>query len=443
MGLILGQGGGRPQITAAVPPLWMLLPGESVFDNLPAGLALLNYTDYWSAGTLSFGQTMAAARAAATSPYCVVMPAGTFHITDFSVAAGSGVGKGWQDVNSTKYFAGCIGAGGDQTFIVQDPGVMTAAQLSGVASGSPSPVQIYSIYAGGSALSVPTFFSGITFRGNLQQSTTLSGLTGTAPAPYNGLTLNSVQPGSMVQYCRFQGFGYAAKASPPYETPAVGSNHSSWTLRRCEIDGRLAPEIDPTRPVASGGLMWNYETNVAVIDSELHHTRRSGWAMHDHATSEGGNANDPGVYYARNFNVHDIADTSDASAGSALGFPCSNVEEVRNTFTYVRTIFTSNSAVGPQHITIATSGGNSMANSIAITDPIVRNSAYNGCLVVRFVITPNGSGTDPYYTAYQSGGFGALPITVTQNGTTLTPVLSTSFNANANTPANSYVVIFS
>lgn len=433
---------GTASATIGEAPPWQIQPGESVMDNAPAGVALMNYATYYRAG-MSLGQVLAAMRSAATGPFLAVLPAGTFHFTDFSVAAGSGTGKCYQDVNSTKLFAGMVGAGNDQTVVVVDPTVMTSTQLSGVTAGSPSPVGMYAIYAGGSALTVPCFFSGIKFVGNLQQSIALAGLSGTAPAPYRGLVLNSAVAGSMVQYCHFQGFGFTAKQSPAYETGSLESNHSSWVMRRCEIDGRLDASINPTQPVVAGGLMWNYETIAAAVDSWMHHSRRSGWAMHDHATTEGGNAADHGVYSCSNFKVWNTSDTTDSYAGSALGFSCSNVEEVRNSFTWAGATFTASKSLGPQHITIATSNGNAMANALRVTDPTITDTAFNGCLVVRYIITPNSGGTSPYYTAYQAGGFSALPMVVTKNGVTLTPVLSTSFNPATNTPANSYVVIFS
>ena len=430
--------------TDANPP-WALKASESVDDNRPAGVNVISYDSYSNNGARSFGQTLAAIRTAATAPYYVRMSAGTFHVTDFSFASSTaGQGKGYQDVNATKYFGGLIGAGADKTFVVVDPNIMTSTQYDAVASGTPSPVAITTIYAGGSALTIPTFFSGITFRGNFQQSVTLSGLSGTAPAPYSGLSLTSAKPGSFIQFCRFQGFAFAAKNSPPYELGAIGSTHSSYTTRRVEIDGRLAKEINAAQPVSSGGLMWNYENNVKVIDSWLHHTRRSGWAMHDHATSEGGNASDPGIYYGENFQTEHQCDTTDGYAGSSLGFACSNVEEMRQSFTYVKPRFNL-PATTTAHISIATSNGNTMANSISITDPIIEDNAKGGCLIVRIVKKPNSTGTSPFYSpyfdTYTSGGFAALPITVTQAGTTLTPILSTSYNATTHTPNKYYVVI--
>lgn len=416
---------------------WTLQPGEMVDDNRPSGIGVVNYDDYSNNGLRSFGATLVAIRAAASAPFYVRMSAGTFHITDFNFASGPGQGHGYVDVSSTKYFAGLIGAGANQTFIVVDPDIMTSEQLTGISSGSPSPVQVSAIYAGGTNLTVPMFFSGITFRGNFQQEISLSGLTGTAPAPYTGLSLVSVKPGTIVQYCRFQGFGFTATASPPYELPSIGSLHSSWTLQRSEIDGRLAAQIDPSTPVAAGGLMWNYENNVAAVDSWLHHTRRSGWATHDHDPTEGGNAGDNGVYYAENFQVEHIADTADSFAGSPLGFNTSNVEEVRRTFTYVRPRL--NVSIGT-HIHFGSSTGNALADNIIITDPIIGNSEYNGCLVIGISKHPNSLGDNPYYTAYINNGLSSLPFTVTANSVTLTPVISTSFNATTHTPDRYYVV---
>jgi len=420
-------------------PPWQLGSGESVDDNVPAGVTIVNYDDYSAGNTRSFGATLVAARNAATGPYYVRLGPGTYHITDFSIAAGTGTGKGYQDANATKYWGGCIGAGADQTFVVLDASVMTSDQLSGVSTAT-NPVQMFGLYAGSPGLTIPTIFSGITFRGNFQQSIALNGLSGTAPAPYNGINLSSVKTGSRVQFCRFQGFGFTAKSSPPYELGAVNSGNSDWTLYRSEIDGRLAVEVDAGQPRASGGLMWNQEVAVRAVDSWLHHTRRSGFAMNE---GESGNDNLTGTYYCENFQVENIADATDGYAGSALGFSPSNVEGLRNTFTYVAPRFTASAVKGPQHITIATPNGEHIANAITVSDPVIGNTDYNGCLVMRYIITPNSAGTSPYYTLYLSDGLSAMPTTVTAAGQTLTSVLSTDFNAANNNPSNSYVVIFS
>lgn len=430
--------GGRryPAASAAAPSQpWAPLAGESVDDNVPGTVNIVNYSDFDTGAGL--GQTLATIRSAQSAPYYVRLPAGTFHITDFSFAAGTGQGKGYQDINASKYWGGLIGAGADQTFVVVDPEIMTSAQLSGVTAGNPNPVQMMVFYAGSSGLSIPTIFSGITFRGNFQQVISLSGLTGTAPAPYSGINLINVKTGSRVQFCRFQGFGYAAKQSPPYELGAIQSNSSDWTLYRSEIDGRLAPEIDATQPLASGGLMWNYETSAKAIDSWLHHTRRSGFAMHDHPD----NTNDVGVYYCENFTVEHCSETTDSYAGSApVGFANSNVEGLRRTFTYVGPKFTATTAK-PYHIAIATPNGATMCDAMTVSDPVIGDNFYDGCLIVRYVKTPNSSGTSPYWDVFQSGGVGALPLTCSKGGSALTPVLSSSFVHGTHTPANSFVVI--
>lgn len=422
---------------------WVLKSGESVNDNVPSGVAIKNYSDFSNGGTRNFKDTMNAIRSAATAAYYVRLPAGTFHISDFSYGASGGRGAGYQDVSGTKYFGGLIGAGADKTFLVIDPNSMDATQLAAVSAGSPSPVQVYGIYAGSGNLPIPTIFSGITFRGNFQQSITLNGLATTpTPAPYVGLFMTSTKSGSFIQYCRFQGFGFAAKQSPPYETGTISSTRSNYILKRVEFDGRLAKEINSAQPVAAGGVMWNFEQNVSVVDSWLHHTRRSGWATHDHSPTEGTNANDNGVYYSENFQTENISDTTDGFAGTPLGFANSNVEEVNNSFTYVKPRFKiNNSSLISAHIVIGTSFGNATADSISIADPIISDTVKGGCLIVRFIKTPNSLGTSPYYTNWQSGGFAALPIKVTRNGIALTPVLSTNYNASTHTPDKYYVVV--
>ena len=423
-------------------PPWELQPGESVDDNRPAGVLVVDYGDYSSGGALSLQDTLDAIRTAATEPYYVRMPAGVYSFSDFHYAAAAGVGRCYQDVAATKYFGGLIGAGADQTIITVDPEVMTGTQLAGITAGSPSPVQTHVIYTSSeAAIGVPVFFSGITFRGGLQQEISLSGLTGTAPAPYTGLYVVRAKAGSMIQYCRFEGFGFAAKNSPPYETGAIVSLRADYTILRCEIDGRISAAIDPAQPVASGGIMQNYETTASVIGSWQHSTRRSGYAMHGQDVSEGGNASDLGVYSCTDFQVEGICDTPDSWAGSSLGFTPSNIEELKRTFTYTRPRFTASPSVnGPAHITVGTTNGNDLAEQIIVTDPVIGNTDYNGCLYVRFVRVPNAYGDSPYYTAYVNGGLSALPVTVTQGGVTLAPVLNTDYSSATHTPDSSFIV---
>lgn len=434
-----------PSVWSDINPPWMLEADESLDENVPAGARIYSYNDYTNSGTRSFTQTLDEIRRIATVDYYVRLPAGTFTINDFHYGASGGRGAGYQDTNTRKLFNGLIGAGADKTFIVVAPNIMDQTQEDAVTAGNPSPVGVKAIYAGSNANGgIATIFSGITFRGNFQGTIALAGLTGTAPAPYEGLFLFESRPGSFVQYSRFQGFGFAAKASPPYELGAIDSLRSNYTIRRVEIDGRLASEINSARPVSSGGVMWNREIDVKVIDSWLHHTRRSGWATHD---DEVDNKDAPGIYYSENFQIDNIANTTDGFAGTALGFAPSNVEEVRQTFTWVRPRFNlpTNTPAANAHIVIGTTNGNLMAERLTINDPIIGDTKYGGCLSIRIIRQPNSRGVspyyNPYYNAYVAGGFDALPITVTKNGDELTPILSTQFNASVHTPDRYYVVI--
>lgn len=426
---------------------WTLQAGETVDDNMPAGVNVVNYSDFGDGS--NFGATMAAIRSAQTQPYYVRLNAGAYHITDFSFGIyAAGVGRGYQDAASTKLWAGLIGAGADKTFIVVDPNIMIQDQLDGISAGNPNPVQVSALLASeGNIVGVPTFFSGICFRGNLQQTIPLNAtpniVSGSAPAPWQGLVMSNTLAGSMIQYCRFQGFGFDASSNPPYELGAINSSHGQWTVRRTEIDGRQAAEIDAAQPRSSGGLMTNFESgHVSVIDSWLHHTRRSGFAMHDHDPTVGGNANDAGIYYTENFQIEHMAEVADTWAGSSLGFSISNIEELRRTFTYVRPRLSStNTNGGRYHIVVATSNGNTLPEHITVTDPICSGPDYGDMLTVRIVETPNNLGTNPVWTLYSSSGLGALPITATNQGKTLTPVLSTSYNPAVHNSANSYVVV--
>lgn len=443
-------------------PPWVLQSSESVMDNFPTGINVVDYDSFSGASRTDLGAGLAAIRAAQTQPYVVKLGAGSYHIANFSFGIyTTGVGRGYQDVNSTKLWCGLVGNGAtspsdpNQTYVDVDPNIMIQAQLDAIAAGSPSPVQVSAFFIGDQPQ--PSFFSGITFRGNFQQTVTLNGggnITSSnksGPAIYEGLKFSAAAAGSTVQYCRFQGFGYDASAFPPYETGQFSSSHGLWTVRRTELDGRLAAAFNSSQPVSAGGLMTNFEGGeVQVLDSWLHHTRRSGFAMHDHGPGESPSTNSGEVdsFYTENFQVENIAITSDSFAGGHLGFACSNVEALKHTFTYNRPRFTAGNYGtvtdgnnGQVHIVLATPNGDDIMDGIVVTDPICSGTPFADLLVIRIIQTPNSYGTSPLYTLYTTQGLGALPITVTNQGKTLTPILSSNYNSAVHNSANNYIIV--
>lgn len=414
---------------------WVLKNGETVNDNLPSGVAIVNYSDYSQGGTLSFTATLdVISTAQSTTPYYVRLPAGSFHITDFHYAGY--IGYCQTQVNKT--WCGFIGAGPDQTFIVLDANAMSAQLVSDVSNAVHSPVWAYALQFGkGTYNNTPIFISGITFRGNFQQVGTLSGLSGTAPMPYSGLHIDTAPAGSRIQFCRFQGFGFAAKNLPPYELGAIETLHTvDLTISRVEIDGRQAPEINSAQPRSSGGHMSNYEGAVTWESFWLHHTRQSGWAIHDHAPSEGGNANDHSTFTSTDVKIESVSLQQDSWATDGWTFFASNVEEAKDTFIWTRPNLSADNAT-KAHICLATSSGNALASSLTITDPTIGNTDYNGCLVIGMFKTTNG--TNPYWTDWNTNHT-VTPLTITNNGVTLTAVDSLSFNAATHHPTSNYIV---
>lgn len=422
-------------------PPWALQPGEALDDGIP-DIDIKSYTAAYQSGD-GFGQVLARIRTAASAPYIVELPADELHITDFSFGAGTaGYGKGYQDVNGTKRWDGLIGPGVDQCRIIINPSIMTSTQYNAVSSGSPSPVQVGGLFfSEGNSTNRPTFLSGFELVGGLQQTISLSGLSGTAPAPYYGMQLNYPKPGSRIQNIKTSGAGMAALNYPPYEMGAIQTAHGTYLARGVEVDGRLPADIDPTRPRTSGGFMLNYETAVTIDRLWLHHTRRSSLAQHDHSPSEGGNTSDPGTYDFSNVQIENAGGASDSWAGGSSSFSVINVEEIRQWMTITNSIMNQPSGSDQHHIGVAISAGNQLpTGNLTVVDPVITNSAYNGCLVIGLVRKPGGGSDGPLYTLYTSSGLGALPFVVTQSGSPLTPVLSTAFNSGTQGPETHYVV---
>jgi hypothetical protein len=409
--------------------------GENIRDNMPSGVPI--YTASTFSSSADIPTLLQAIDSAVSSPGYVYL--GT---SDRVIGALGPIGtNAWYGyANSSRHIMGLIGDGADKTSISEGPNMLPSAARSYALAPSDTsgPVPIYDLEFSNTNSSVPLFFSGITFKGQFQgpygvpASSGLSVNTSVAsPLAHRGLALNKAIPGSRVQFCRFLGFAYAIKASPPYELSGLETNNDNGTvIYRIEIDGRV-----PGGGVSAGGYMTNYATNLTVKDSWLHDTRRSGFALH-----ESTGAGNHGTYTVSNFQVERIASASDGFAGSGLGFNASNVEEMSGTITYAGDRFALDRGY---HIALGTTNGGVLAQAINVADFTSLSSSYNGCLVMRIIGTPNGSGNSPYESLYQSGGLSALPFHVTNKGVTLTPVASGSFNAATMTPADHYVVVTS
>lgn len=259
----------------------------SVFTTgWPAGTTIVDL----QTGSSSFYTRLQNTVNAAGKRVVVRLPAGTHHLTAFTMIGSSGsptYAFGFWHPN----LQGFLGAGPDQTIIQMDPNSVTQAQLNDMmtmdAGPTGSPNQIGFMRVDGSSAS-PILISGVTFRGTDQPNMT----DGTAsvksygaifpdPAPYNGLVFYSNSPG-IVSYCRFQAAGHAKLGLPPFEHANVSSQYSpSMLYSHCEMDGRLAPEVDATQPRRCGPVMANNETLHTMSDCWLHHSLWTRYAAND------------------------------------------------------------------------------------------------------------------------------------------------------------------
>lgn len=427
------------QITGFTPenPPWALRGSESPMDNKPFGVPALDVRDYTSSRDMA--AVLTALDNALTSPAYGYIPGGTWPLATLG-PIGSNAWYGY--ANSSRKVMGWIGDGAADTILTESPGMIpTAARAYALAPSDTSVgVPLWDFYFSNTQTSVPLFFSGFTLDGVFQgpygvpASSGLNTNTSTpSPIAHRGLALQRAIPGSRVQFARFRGPAFTIKASPPYELAPLESNYDNGlVIARTEIDGRL-----PTGEVSSGGYMNNFAINHNMKDVWIHHTRRSGYAIHEHTPT-----GDNGFYNIDGVQIEHIADTADGFAGSGLGFNGINFEEVTGTVS-VKNSRMSMPRSGFYHIALGSSFGNTIAKQIDISDFTSLESVYNGCLVIRIIKNPNSLGINPWWTAYNSGGFSALPIEVTSKGATLTPIASTSFNAAIHGPTKNFVVVTS
>ena len=259
----------------------------SIFTaDWPSGTTIVNL----QTGSESFYDRLRATVIAAGKRVVVRLPAGTHHFTSFRMIGSSGIPTyafGFWHPN----LQGFLGQGPDQTIVQIDPNSVSQAQLdyqkTMEAGPSGQPNQMGFMRFDGTAAS-PILIAGVTFRGTDQPMLT----DGTASvksygayfpqsAPYTGIVMYSSSPG-IVSYTRFQAAARALTALPPFEHANMGSQYSpSMMIHHVEMDGRLAAEIDPSRPRRCGSLMANNETLHQVSDSWLHDVHLTRYAAND------------------------------------------------------------------------------------------------------------------------------------------------------------------
>jgi hypothetical protein len=438
---------------------WRLGPGESYLDNMPTGVEVVP-ASYFSESD----DIYAILEAVETSPLTtagvyVELDAKTYYLSSFR----SYSTDDWRGfANATRHVMGLIGQGPDSTFIRVRPDAVSSSpgaadHVLNATGGSPgTPVAVIALYFSNTTTDVPLFFSGITFDGTLQTPFTTYSTASQAsfrrnhavpsPLAWRGISLWRCIEGSRMQYCRLRGFGYALNTAPPFEAGAIETNYDDgFVLTRTEIDGRVPGSLYPTRPRASGGLMWNKGIDATVTDSWQHHTRRSGWATNTNTNGQGER------YVAVNFQVEEIANDLDGYAGDNGGFNGANVEEVVGIFTIENGDM---SIANGAHINWALPYRSSGADQLTTVSshPVIEvhgfqtdDVLYGGCLRIRVTQNPNSTGTSPAYTYLVNNGVSSavnLFDVRDSEGEPLTPVRHNAFNPSLHGPDTHYVVIY-
>lgn len=396
-----------------------LRPGESYTDNMPAGVPVVKAKNLTSSDDIY--DVLQAASSASSNSY-VELDSQAYWINSFRNYGGNDY-RGW--TNANRKVMGIFSQEGPEASSVRvAPGAIAASPgavdyiLEKTSAGGP--VDVKSLYFSNTETTVPLFISGVSFDGSIQEPRGVYSVAAQAqfrmnhsvptPLAYRGLALWRGIAGSRMQFCRTQGFGYALTNAPPHENGFMDTNYMNGFVEyRNQYDGRVPAYFDPSRPRASGGLMWNKGIDQTVQDSWLHHTRRSGFATNTNTNSAVEH------YKVVNFQVEEIgnggplADGNDGLAGSWGFFAGSNVEEVVGLFEYEN--FHANTP-DSAHINwavprLSTSGGDATVPShavIKVKNFTTDDTQYGGCLRIRVLQAPNSTGQSRVWEKLNSLG---------------------------------------
>lgn len=399
---------------------WTLRSGQSLTDGWPSQ-ALNMVVDLIDNPSKDFVTNLDATISAYGGPCIIRLQAKTYHITNFMhPQTTSNYGLGYYNTR----LHGFLGQGADQTIIQMDANSYTSAQLATIATlrsasdGDPVGFTVMRIGDGVTSWG-EVYMSGLTFRGCDQQTITdYDDTTGAAggPAPYNGVTYWGVG-GGITQNVRFQANAHAATSQPPFECGAISTQYSIHTFRRLEIDGRLAPEINASRPRRSAVYMGNNEASLVMEDVWIHHSNRSRYAVND------GNRSTFGTYSHTHVKVEHITDVDDG-LGGRTNAACVGYENCAGAINWSNPILHQDNAIAwnTPHISLTTVASQTYANPqggrLTITDPVCTSvwSAMNGYLFIRAVASNTHWYTDGLTTT----------ITITKAGTRLQPYIVSS-----------------
>lgn len=372
---------------------WVYDTPADLTAGWPASTLVVDLAD----GSGDFYSRLAATVNAAPGRCVVRLPAGVHTLTSFRMIGSSGsptyaFGFWWPKLQ------GFLGQGAAQTVIEMGPDSMSQAQLDALSlmkSADFAPNLMGLCRFDGTTAS-PVLISGVTFRAHDQQnitskpsSTDWYGAVVPQPAPHTGVIVYSGSP-YLVQFCRFQGAGKALTAAPPFEHSNLGSQYSpSGIIRRCELDGRRAPEVDPARPRVCGPIMVNNETLSSIEDSWLHHSNVSRYAANDE------NRDTRGVYRLLRTKIEQISTTrNDGMGGSNNQASAAGWESVNGTIEITDCMLGQDNPhlTGslPHHVSLTSTGSrNPQGGRLIVRGGKFRNvhPSIDGFLSVRAVST--------------------------------------------------------
>lgn len=438
---------------------WTVASGKSLLDNVPAGIPIYNASDY-STSTDLVTVLNAVSAGVPAAGYVRLDSKPRYYINKFQFYNGSTSSwVGWQNNLSgagNRKVMGLIGNGVLNTSICVAPGAINAtANLRNfvlATTKSIGPIPIIALVFTNSQSTIPLFFSGISFDGTLQGPNGVYNTSAQAqfninqgvasPLAWRGLQTYGARSGSRLQYSRFQAFSYALLNAPPFECGAVETNYSSgFTYEFMELDGRVAADLDPARPYASGGVMYNKDIKVMTRNSWMHHTRRSG-----NATNTNTGRQDE-VYSFDNFQQNNIT-TTDGFAGLTSTFPGSNVEAVVGKMVYTNCYTT---VANQAHLQLSMPYSGSPGVYQLPARPIFYSTGfrtddtrYGGCMTISVPKQPNSTGISAAWQKLTDSGIAGSGLFDIRDATgkALVGVKSTSFNASVHKPTTHYVVIY-
>jgi len=438
-------------------------PGESLYDNMP-DRPVVDAINFSSSSDIYTVLQAVESSAAANGGVYVRLQKATEKVYTLNDFKSYGTNNWLGFANSSRRVMGFIGAGApttaDESIIRIAPGAVNASAgaRTFALNATANPTPIGALYFSGSGTTTPFFFSGIRFQGTLQTPfSTYSSASQTyfrrnqtvaSPLPWRGMSLWRAQPGSIMQFCLFEGFAWAMNSAPPFEMGIIDTNYSNGLrIRRCEFDGRIAASIDSSRPRSSGGIMWNKDLDITVEDSWLHHTRRSGFAMNTNTNSTSER------YAAINFQTDEIANVGDDGYASDVStlpgqFGASNVEGLAGQFRYTDVRMSS---VQLSKVNIAVPYSTENGVIVLPERPLIiaRNVTTDDMLyggIVRYGIskTPNSTGTSPAWTRVSTRGIAGSGLFDIRNADDepMTGIRETAYNPAVHRPETHFIVYY-